>query len=599
MTYADELLKKQYVGNVVIQIYGAYFSIRQPDSGLSIPSNRAKLVANLSINPTSVDLRRVNTTVGQYSFQIVDKSNVFTAFIADNTTLTGAPVRIWIGRSVNVIDGVPFPFSSYFELPQTLVKKITHADNTYQFSTAEQTDKMGRPIFNTQTTLGAAMTSGSSVIQASADVSPFYTSGLLKIDNEFMDYTSLDLLNKRFNTVTRGDFSTVPAAHERGKTIYQVYRVDENPINIFLKMLISGGGGGPYDVYPEGLGINASLIDVTGLETLRDAIFPSDIFTLYLYNIPNALSYIEQELLYPNNLRVAISADSKITLALLDQSVFGATVPIIDESTITEYPMWVVDDNVIANQVVFDWDWSEATNTYNEHSVFEDADSITNFGLRQALTVQAKGIVAAHAGMTLVTSRAFRLLQRFSTPSPQITVKTQIDKSLVNIGDKVRLDSSQIPTNFGTLNFSQELEVISRSIEELDGLCEFQLAFTSYSGFRGCYIAPSDIIIGVTNQKTVNIASGRGVQYKAGWVMRLWDIAAKAYTADPPNVIDLIAGDQIVFTANFATPLVATAYRLRFALYDEVSLDQQRYGFIAPYPSEVFPDGSGAYKILF
>lgn len=599
MSYATELLKKQFQGNIVVQIYGEYFAIRQPDSGLVIPAGQANLVRSLRINPTSADLRRVNTTVGQYSFQIVDKDNTFTAFLANNDTLTGAAVRIWIGRNTAAIDGASFPFSQYFELPQTIIKKIEHKDTTYVFTTAEQTDRMGRPVFNTQTTVGAAIDLIATVFQASGDITKFRSSGYLKIGNELVSYSSKDDTLKRFNGVIRGEDGTPVEEHKLGDAIFEVYKVTDNPINIFLKFLISNGGGGPYDVYPEGLGISASLIDVTGLENLRDNIFLTDQFRLYMYGIANGLTYLENEIMFANNVRVAISSDSKITLALLDQSIFGAEIPIIDESTIIDYPSWSVDDNTVINQVIFEWDWNEGTGKYNERSVFEDAASIATYGLRQALKIPAKGIVAALSGAAMVNDRSFRLLTRFANPNPQISVTTQIDKSLVNIGDKVRVESSQIPTQFGSLEFNQEVEVVSRSIDEMEGKCTFQLVFTSYSGIRSCYIAPSDVILTFVDQKTVNVASGRGAQYKPGWIMKLWDIDAGTHTADAPNVIDTIVGDQITFVSNFTTTLVDAEFRIVFADYDEVVEDQHRYGFVSPAPSHEFPDGSASYLITF
>lgn len=599
MTYADELLNKDYIGNVVVLIYGQYFAIRQPDSGLVIASPFDQALLDLQIDPVSVDLKTVNTTIGSYTMSIVDKDHCMTELLSNNDQVTSQPVRIWIGRSKQAIDGVPFPFSQYFELPQTVIKLISHADNSYVFTCAENTDKMTKPVFNTQTTLGAAMLVGTTVITASGDISNFPTSGLLKIDQELISYAGVDLGLQHFTGCIRGIDFTVPAAHDLGVTVFNAYKAEDNPINIILKFIISGGGGGPYDVYPEGLGINASLIDVAALENLRDTIFNSQQFRLYFYGIVSGLSYLEQELFYPNNLRVAISAASKISLALLDQSVFGAPIPILDEDTIDDYPQWTMDDNVIANQVVFDWDWDEGTETYKQHSVFTDTLSVATFGLRQPITIQSKGIVSDLAGADLVNERQFRMLSRFSTVTPQIQVETQINTSLVNIGDKVNLQSSQIPTSFGSLNFSAALEVISRSIDQLNGKVTFQLAFTSYTGLRGCYISPSDKLVGVNSQSQIIVAAGRGIQYKAGWLMRMWDEVAGTYTADPANIIDTIVGDVITFGAPFATTLMVGVHRMKFPPYDESTDDQHRYGFICDNVTELFPDGSGSYRILF
>ena len=74
MTYIDQVkTDKNYVGNTVIKIGTDYFSIRQPDSGLSVPTPFDKSVSSLILNPTTIDIRRVSTTISAFSFKIIDK----------------------------------------------------------------------------------------------------------------------------------------------------------------------------------------------------------------------------------------------------------------------------------------------------------------------------------------------------------------------------------------------------------------------------------------------------------------------------------------------------------------------------------------------
>ena len=592
--YETQLLNKKFQGNIVIKILGTYFSIWRPDSGLSIDYPYTRSIKSLIVNPTQVDLKRANQTISNYSFKIVDKDGILTTLIKDRgDAMLGQQVEIWIGRMTGSFD-----FSNYFKLPITKVKKIDHSENAYYFSTTETTDRMNAPVFDLTGKLEDAILSSTTTFTLIESIASWPSSGLGKIENEFFSWASKNDGARTISGILRGLKGTSAVDHDAGNMIERVYDVSDNPINILLKLLISNGGGGAYDVYPDGLGIDPVLIDLTAIEALRDSIFTGETFSFSLYGIENALKFIEEEILLACNLRFITSNQSKISLALLDQSVFGSTLQAINEDTITTYPKWEVDDNQITNVIEIQWDWDEGTQQYLEVDTYRDTDSISVNGERAPYKIQFKGPKAAAGGQAIVNDRGDRLLTRFSSPNPVITLKTHVDKHLYEVGSKVLLTSSQIPYVSGTLTFATELEIISRGINFETGDVAFKLAFTSYSGIRPCYIAPSDIITVVTSQKIIQVAAGRGDCYTVGWKMRLWDIAALAYTADPVNTIASIVGDVITFENDWTTVLSPSNYRLKFADYDEATEDQHRYCFISDMGND-FADGSSTYRITF
>ena len=68
MNYSDALPDKKFVPNVVIRIGGTtYFSIRQPDSGLTVPAQNNGLVTSLSLNPSVVDPFRPSVAINSNS----------------------------------------------------------------------------------------------------------------------------------------------------------------------------------------------------------------------------------------------------------------------------------------------------------------------------------------------------------------------------------------------------------------------------------------------------------------------------------------------------------------------------------------------------
>lgn len=623
-TYLEAVqAEKKYTGNVVIQIGTDYFSIREPDSGLSIAAPYRECIFSLVLNPTTIDIRKVTTTISSFSFRLLDKDGIITALVlGDAVNLIGQEVRIFLGRS-----DVGMDFADYFELPRTYINKCDHGDNSYNFVCTEQTERMAKPIYKFESALAVDILAGTTTWTMRDDITPFPASGFLKVENEFVSYAGKDLILNRFTGVVRGELNSTPAAHSANSNTVLVETVTDNPLTIILKLLISGGGGGPYDVLQSGLGLDASLIDVAEIEALRDDLFVGDSYTLSLYSIPSALKYLEDQLLMPNNLRFTNSRNSKVSLAILDKAVFVEEDDVIDEDTITKYPKWSIDGAKVTNSITVNWGFNEGTNRYEQKATFTDSASIAAYGASTPLVFSFKGPKVATGGATLVDDFGSKLLARLAYPTPQIDVSTQIDKSLQTIGDKAYMVSDKIPSADGTLNFASNLEIISRAINQTSGDVQFKLAFTSFTNIRSAFIAPSDLITSFISQKRINVANGRGPQYKVGWYMRLWDETAKVYKSDPPNkIVEIRLNDlglftqdgdtlvledgfnllqdnlapeaTIVFENDWATDLSTSTYRIRFADYNEAVESQKRYGFLSLGGAN-FDDGKPTYKVTY
>jgi hypothetical protein len=524
-SYESELLNKTFRQNVVIRIGAVYFAVHEPDSGLTLlPEYKQRdgrgLISSLIVNPTSFDLKRISTTISNYSFVLLDKNLAVTRLVKDKAQdWIKQPVDIYVGRV-----GVGMDFSEYQRLPTTRIKKVQRQDNAYNIQTSEETDRMNKPIYNIKSRLsGSILDSTSASLTALDDISEFPSSGMLKIDDEFLSYSSKNDTTKTFSGLIRGELTSTPALHENTADIFLSETRQDNPITLLLELLTSGGGGGTYDVLQDGLAIDQNLIDIAALENIRDEIFPLVEFKLSHFNIENALNYIEDEILAPCNLRFTYSRlTSKLTLALIDRALFVDSVDVLDEDTITKEPTWSSSDTNIINRIEIDWDYQPTTDTYLKRAVYTDDDSISTYGLRQALQYKFKGIKETLAGQDFLDDLADRIFTRLANPTPEISVSTQLDKSLMTIGDKTIVEGVRIPASDGTLNFANELEVYERAINFETGDVTFKLAFTSYTEIRSCYIAPSDTIPTVNAQNEVELSAGRGDAYEVGWKMRLW-----------------------------------------------------------------------------
>ena len=596
-TYLNSLADKRIIPNIVIRLMGQYFSIRAVDSGLVIPAANIGLVSSLNVSPTTIDPFRPSTTIQDYSFKLLDSANIITAMFGGNPQyFQNELVEIWVGRNL-IPFGDSMDFSEYMKLSNTYVTKCSYQDNSYSFQAREEKDRLSKGAYSTQTKLAVDILAATTVITVQ-DVSNLPTNGFIKIDDEFISYTGI--IGSNLQNCIRGEQGTVPANHDLGSDVYLGEVVQDNAINILLKLLISSGGGGAYDTLIDGAAIDQSLIDIAQMEQVRDEFFTATPwnFKLIIYNLDDLKKFIDEEICYPLGIRLRANSNAKIGLALLDRNIFDIDAPVLTHDTILKKPSFDIDNNKIKNRLRIFWDWSDAANNYLKISEFTDADSITQFGKTDFFEMKFKGIRDSLGGATLVNDISLLFLGRFAFPKPTIGIDAQMDVSNLNVGDKTQVVTTLIPNTDGVLDFYDVVEDISRAINFTTSDVKFQLAFTSFTGVRQCYLAPSDTIISFTNQKTVTIGAGRGANWRKGWKVRLYDNTTRDDNGVQVNEIASVVGDVITFVDNWVTVLVNNQYRLRFADYDEVAETQKRFCFMSLNGNN-FYDGKKTYQISF
>jgi hypothetical protein len=597
LQYLDALPDKKFVPNLVIRIKSNYFSIRQPDSGLTVPAANLGLVTAVNVNPTSIDPFRATTSINNYSVTLLDRNGVLSAlFNNEPKFLQREKVEIWIGRTNTTPDTTQnMAFADYYKLPDVFVNKVTKQENRYTFNAVEARDRLATGAFQQQTKLAVDILFNTTTITLQSTAS-LPNSGTVQIGSEFISYTGKTLTD--ITGCVRGEETSVPVGHSSGDDVFLVQVLQGNPIDLILQLLISSGGGGVYDVLPDGGGVDESLVDIDQFESVRDEFYSTYTFKLILGNLTSLKKLIEDELLFPLGIRLRGNNNGKIGLALIDRNIFEIDSPILDHDQLTRNPDFFVDDTKVVNRIRILWDWSDVSKTYLRSSEFTEPTSIAEFGASQFTELKFKGIRNSLSGSSIVNDIQLLFLSRFSFPRPQISVNAHMSASFLNLGDKGELITTLIPNDQGELNFVSSLEVISKAINLASGDVKFGLSFTSFSGIRLCYIAPSDVIISFTNQRTINVGAGRGDHYRRGWKMKLFSLITDEYTADAVNEIESVVGDVITFKNNWTTTLVANDYRIKFADYDDVTEQQKRFCFVSAGTNE-FGDGRPPYQISF
>lgn len=589
-SYSSELPSKAYVPNVVIRFMGDYYSIRQPDSGLTVDADKNGTVTSLNLNPTQIDPFKATTAINTNSFKILDKAGVLSSKFASNPQIfQGELCEIWIGR-VNV----SMAFSEYYKCTDTYISKVSKQDAAYTFQSKEAKDKLSSGAFSLSQKLAVDILAATTVITLQ-DASLLPSSGLFKLNDEYISYTSI--IGNNLQGCIRGEHGSTPTDHELGDSIYIAEVIQDNPITLLLQLLISSGGTGTYDVLSDGAGLDESLIDVTEFEDIRDNYYSTITYKFILNNIESLKKFIEDEILFPNGLRLRSNNNSKIGLAVLNKPILNIDAPTIDHDEMTKSPQYSVDDTKITNRISIEWNYDDKTNKYLNISLYTDTDSITQFGETKILALKFKGIKESLSGQAIVDEIAASFFRRFSFPKPMISTSTHMSSSEWLLGEKPELQSVHIPNSDGELNFADSVEVVQRAINQDTGDVKFQLSFTEFTGIRLCFLAPSDTVTVVNSQSSIDVGAGRGDNYRTGWVMRLYNNTTRDYEDVQENIINTISGDTITFTNNWTTTLT-TSHRIMFADYNSVTVQQKKFCFMSNL-SNNFSDGKPPYQIVF
>lgn len=592
--------KFEFRNNLVVVIDGTYFAKYQPDSGLVVDSDKL-LVDSCSINPTQIDLRRATTQINSTTIKILDGTAdddfVFSAFMgADPNALIGKEVQIFFGRIDEAI-----PFSEYIEISKYIITDINKSSNFFNIVAKSQEDKTLKPAFTQQGTLDASINDSATSIAVEMDEDIFPATGIIKIGSEYIRYSSkvFAVGITTFTVSARGDLLSTASSHTAGAQVNFVQKLEGNPIDLILQLLISSGGGGVYDVLSDGAGIDSTLVDVATFENIRDTFFSTDIFTLYPSDLSKLIEYIETELLVPNNVRIIKnSMDNLISITILDQSDLTQDVEEVDDSvTLIDSPTWKISKNGLQTVVKVQWNWIEGLQKYTRSRTFKaDQEVLDVFGEVSGKELKFKGVQEANNGASIASDRANRYLQRFSTPRATVALSAFMTTFKNNVGDKVRVTAKHLPAEGGGVGMSSILELVNRSVNTSTGVVKLGFVFTSYSNIRSGLISPSPFLnLTITSQKVFEVPDGSC--YKSGFALRLWDYANKTYYPDAVNIIQSVDGNFITMQNDWSTILSPNAV-LFFADYDESNSEQRaRYAYTVGN-TNFFNDGSKGYQII-
>lgn len=600
----DNELDKTLRLNIVVDIDGTKYAVYEPDSGLVLADEFLQ-VKRPRINGVSVDIRKSNSPISTFSFMLMEFEGDKTSskIMLDDTQFLEKDCVVYAGHITGSFD-----FSDYIELARTRITSVKKIANGYSIISKDVANLIAQPALNREDILKTFILITSTTLSIT-DTTDWPTTGTLRIGSEFITWTGKDIDGVTLTGLARGANGSTAAEHNVGDNVYQVTPiVGVNPVDIILQVLLSKNGDltndPTYDVLENGLGIDPANVDITDIELIRAEDFSGELHTLYIWGQDNMLRYLEKFLLPSVNLRF-ISVDGKIAVSLLDQVNFNESVPLIDEDSIIGTPTWGLTSDKLVNVVEVQYDYNFSSRKYESIEVFKDDDSIATFGQKKTLKVTMPSVRTAFSGASIVTERANRLLGRLSTARGKVSLRCHFDKSNLKIGRNTQIIHRYLPQQGGTLGFSDQLEIMSRSIDLEKGVVIYKLEFTSYTGIRIPFIGPSPTITAITNQKTFTVSDAscltigdRILLFEDGPLDIDLNPTAGSYLPDAYRTIELIDGNNITVNTNFVSTLELDFW-VKLPDYDEATIDQKaKYAFIGEN-SGFFSDGSKSYQIIF
>lgn len=591
MAYDDELAIPQKETNVIMLIDGDYFANKQPDSGLVIPTENL-IVDDPKINGVDVDIRRASTPVGSLNFKFKDNNEFITKKIMlDENNFLTKEVVCYVG----FITG-NFDFSNYKEVARARINSLTKVPNGYSIRAKEVTSLISNPSYNISDKLDIDILIVSTTLDLQ-DASLFPDSGFIKIGDEFIRYSGK--LDNTLLNLNRGEIGS-PAEHDDGADVFLATElIDTNPITMLLQLMLSKDGDlanhPTYDVLKNGLGIDSSLIDISKFEDVETSFFDGELQRLYLYNETDTLRWIEKEILQPTNARI-FTDNGKISITVLDQIEPAASVREVNEDFIIGVPTWSLTSDKIHNVIKIFYDYNESSGRYLSNLELKNQDSVNTFGEKKPLIFKYKGLHSDIGGGALISKRAEQLLTRLGTARGKVSFRALFDTENISLGEDVLLNHRFLPQQGGGLGINEQIEVISKSVDLKQGTCLYKLEYTSFTGIRLPFIAPSPLITSVINQKSFTVPDASC--YSVGHALVLWDTQNNDYLPDAVNYVESIEGNVLTMVNDFSTPL-STNIRLKLPDYDSSNNDQKsRYSFIGTNTG-FFDDGTKSYQIIF
>lgn len=338
-----------------------------------------------------------------------------------------------VGQEAEVLQGYRgLPFVDYLSILTGKVKtfKVSQQGLSYDAELSDRFDQADLPVFKKEAIAAEPWTGG---------IKSFDGGALMLADND-------------------------------GDNVYDCVKLMGNPVDLALKMLLSGGGNGvgpvsgtDYDKWPvwAGAGLTIDEVDITWCEAERAKILTVSM-SFVCAGQESAKAFIEEEICRALGGYTLLSGMGKIRVHFPSAPISTADLPLIDDSVLIAKPLPL--------------DSSEYHITHITYALADMGDGPT-ITLKRASPEYLSGQFAGEERTHDITSRGLQptlggvgiahtvmdaLFARYGAPPPRVRLTVFFKKHRIEAGDVVRF-SSQFWTDWDGRGITAErlLEVLS------------------------------------------------------------------------------------------------------------------------------------------
>lgn len=362
---------------------------------------RELLMERPPLVPTQVDPLAASSGTGSVSVQVLDLDGYLTG-LRRSAEMRGQPAVLYIGY-----EGLPW--ADYLAAFPGRVNKWSRAQNrlAYRIDLVDVLDSLDEPLFS----------------PAALAAEPF------TVDGKSFDSGSLILYD------TDGD------------SIYDRVVLQGNPVELALKLLLSGGGAGStWDVWPAwaGAGLAEDQVDVAWCEAERDTILTVE-FQISVSGEEDPKRFIEQEICLPLGGYLLVSGTGKIRLQFASSpSALAATVTVTDQQLIADSLTWGEEGELYVSGARFEMDYDGS----NFGLIYEKASPQFLASARAEVRIHnvvSRGLQTSLGGVSIADAVADALFSRYGQAPPRVSFDAFFSRHLAEAGDILSLTSEAYP----------------------------------------------------------------------------------------------------------------------------------------------------------
>ncbi|MDB4311896.1 hypothetical protein N9937_00560 [bacterium] len=389
------------------------------------------------------------TELGTLGFMVQDEDEQVTGIITANSfAFRNKLVRFMMGTE-------EIQEHEYAVMNLMQIKEVKQ-DNTlarYQFTANDLQRSLKERISfgNTKNTSDITDSSPANGETLNIDSTTGFASvGYVRINDEIIQYTA-----KTASTVTgitRAADGTTAAEHSAGDDASEVVIIQDNPINLVLKFMLTQEGdasNGVWDVLDstKGLGISQSLLVVSDFTKERDDYVPTRQykFVLEADDMDDFLGWAQEQIMKTIPASFITKGTGQLSMKVSTPAVSTSDPKQISESQIKGNPQWNLGARNVINEIEVAYDWHTISGKFTQKLIQINASSQAKHGQARNLIIEAKGIRTSLDASTIAQRIIDFFDHRFSEPAPDATLIADFSDLDVETGDIILFSHEEVP----------------------------------------------------------------------------------------------------------------------------------------------------------